>query len=208
MILLFMVLWILALGIWQQSELDRRVVFAHEELRQHTGLMQFLALVSRYGMWALFALTLVWLLPFSKPALHKSRALYLLMFIAFVLSGLTSEGLKLAIGRSRPFKAYSGQIEPVTRPVTNSFPSSHATESAALILPFLLFLRKASRSISQLKIVLVAVALTVCYSRIALGVHFLSDVLAGVGVALICFPAAVWVTRLVMVRWHWRRARS
>jgi len=208
MLLLFAGLWILALAIWQQSELDRRIVFAHETLRQHTSLILFLSLVSRYGMGAIFVFTLAYLLPFTRPALRKSRALYLLMVLAFVLSGLTSEGLKVLIGRSRPFIAYSGQIEPVTRPITHSFPSGHATESTALILPFLVFLRKESRRVFLLKLVLVIVALTVCYSRIALGVHFLSDVLAGVGVALICFPAAVWAANAAITKWHWKKARA
>ncbi|HNW60151.1 MAG TPA: phosphatase PAP2 family protein [bacterium] len=207
MLLLFAGLWILALAIWQQSELDRRIVFAHEALRQHTSLILFLSLVSRYGMGAIFVVTLAYLLPFTRPAFRKSRTIYLLMFLAFVLSGLSSEGLKMLIGRSRPFIAYSGQIEPVTRPITYSFPSSHATESTALILPFLVFVRKESRSAFLLKLVLVTVALTVCYSRIALGVHFLSDVLAGVGVALVCFPAAVWATHAAMARWRWKKTR-
>jgi membrane-associated phospholipid phosphatase len=38
------------------------------------------------------------------------------------------------------------------------------------------------------KILLVITALGVCYSRVVLGAHYVSDVLAGAGLALVCFP--------------------
>jgi membrane-associated phospholipid phosphatase len=40
-------------------------------------------------------------------------------------------------------------------------------------------------------------ALLVCYSRITLQVHFLSDVLAGIGTALFFMPIAVWITNSI-----------
>jgi len=43
------------------------------------------------------------------------------------------------------------------------------------------------------KVLPVVLALVICYSRIVLRLHYVSDVLAGIGMALICLP---FVTRL------------
>ncbi len=42
------------------------------------------------------------------------------------------------------------------------------------------------------------VVLGVCWSRVLLGAHYVSDVLAGVGMALICFPLAIFVTNKIL----------
>jgi membrane-associated phospholipid phosphatase len=43
-------------------------------------------------------------------------------------------------------------------------------------------------------------ALAVCYSRILLGKHYLSDVLAAIGTATLLFPLAVAAVNAVAVR--------
>jgi membrane-associated phospholipid phosphatase len=44
------------------------------------------------------------------------------------------------------------------------------------------------------------VAGLVCYSRIVKGAHYLSDVLAGAGLALVCVPVAVAAANAIYAR--------
>lgn len=50
------------------------------------------------------------------------------------------------------------------------------------------------------KLALLLVASLVCYSRIVLGAHYLSDVLAGAALALACVPAAVAASNAIYAR--------
>lgn len=66
-----------------------------------------------------------------------------------------------------------------------------AAKSLALALPFLFVVPAASAAVRLAKIALIVVASLVCYSRIVLGAHSLSDVLAAAALALACIPVAV-----------------
>jgi membrane-associated phospholipid phosphatase len=48
------------------------------------------------------------------------------------------------------------------------------------------------------KILLAIIVLGVCYSRVLLGAHYVSDVLAGVGMALICFPLVTLMNNKIL----------
>lgn len=86
-------------------------------------------------------------------------------------------GLKLGFGRSRP-----SFVDPLAEETTFSFPSGHATVSLALIgaLCFLLA-RSTTRLGTRVAIVVVSTGavFAIGFSRLYLGVHYLSDVLAG-----------------------------
>ncbi len=63
---------------------------------------------------------------------------------------------------------------------TYSFPSGHSTESAALACALALYPAYPSMTIlGIITFVLVFLALSVMYSRIAVGVHYVTDVIAG-----------------------------
>ena len=51
-----------------------------------------------------------------------------------------------------------------------------------------------------LKLVLLLIASLVCYSRIVLGAHYLSDVFAGAALALACVPVAVAAANAIYAR--------
>jgi undecaprenyl-diphosphatase len=99
------------------------------------------------------------------------------------IGGVLGVVLKLIVERSRP--AFP---EPVATAGGYSFPSGHALNSMLcvliLILVFLPVLSRAGRIVAYV-VGGLAVLLT-GYDRIALGVHYVSDVLAGWAVALAC----------------------
>jgi undecaprenyl-diphosphatase len=114
---------------------------------------------------------------------------------------LVSVGLKHVFERPRPELTPHGVAV-----YTYSFPSGHSTMSAAVYLTLGMV---ASRFVKRrrLKVLLVGVAMlvtaTVGVSRVYLGVHWPTDVLAGWAVgfswALVCWCAATWLQDRGMV---------
>jgi undecaprenyl-diphosphatase len=92
----------------------------------------------------------------------------ILSFVAYL--GLTSI-IKITISRERPFKAldFEGLINNVNE--NRSFPSGHTTAASAII-PFFNFNK-------YLNFTWIFITIIVMFSRMYLGVHYLSDVIAG-----------------------------
>ena len=106
--------------------------------------------------------------------------------VTTVVGGALGGTIKLLVERIRPVLD-----DPVAQAGGYSFPSGHALNSllgcGVLILVFLPVLSRTGRFTSY-AVALVVVLLT-GFDRIALGVHYVSDVLAGWVVALACLAA-------------------
>lgn len=101
------------------------------------------------------------------------------LFFALAMGGasLVMITTKLWIGRERPDLFPDGALYPTASP---SFPSGHATGSAALYLALFLIVRRcAPRWSWPMALFGATMALTITVSRLYLGVHYPSDVLAG-----------------------------
>ena len=129
-------------------------------------------------------------------------------FVAIASAGgwLLNDVLKAMFARTRP------SIVPHLREVASeSFPSGHALTSAAVFLTLgVLLMRVSERRWTKFYILAVAMAATflVGLSRIFLGVHYPTDVLAGwlIGLswALVCWM----VERVLERRRSWKRERQ
>jgi membrane-associated phospholipid phosphatase len=112
-----------------------------------------------------------------------ARRLALWVVVTMVIGGVLSVVLKVIVNRSRPVFS-----DPVTTVSGYSFPSGHALNSmlcvGILVLILLPFLSRVGRVIGYA--VGAVVVLLTGYDRVALGVHYLSDVIAGWVVALAC----------------------
>jgi membrane-associated phospholipid phosphatase len=87
---------------------------------------------------------------------------------------IISQGLKALIFRERPFVTHPF-IEKLSEAGSSSFPSGHTLEAFAVATALsILFSRK------KITIPVYIWAMLVAYSRMALGVHYPSDVLAGI----------------------------
>ncbi len=119
----------------------------------------------------------------------RTRYMGIPAVISFVVTaGINSVILKNVIGRARPFD-YSDLIQPVADalPDSFSFPSGHAATSFAVALILL-------RADKRIGIPAVIFASFIAFSRIALRVHYPTDIIAG-------FLLAFAVSTIVWLLW-------
>ena len=107
------------------------------------------------------------------------RRLALYVVVARVGAMVLSTGLKLAVDRARPVFD-----EPIATALGASFPSGHALGSAAFYATCAVLLQPYTRRDRLLLGAAVAVSLLVAASRVLLGVHYVSDVSAGLLIGL------------------------
>jgi undecaprenyl-diphosphatase len=117
----------------------------------------------------------------------KRRSAYFLTVCSFS-GAMVSTLLKIVLERPRP------ELTGVTRVFTSSFPSGHALSSAVVYFTVAVFVARSAGSWGlKCLVISAAVGLTfmVGISRIYLGVHYPSDVIAGwligLGWALLCW---------------------
>jgi len=183
------VIWSSAFLLWRQVELDKWLLLNHNGLRTNELAVSIAQVASKYGMAIITFVYLIYLLfAFKFEKLRDSYRIYLLVFLMYGIAGLGGDLLKEVFNRPRPFVEYAGEITSFSDAETPAFPSGHATKSVALVLPFLIMIPAKDNWHKGVKILLAILALGVCYSRVVLGAHYVSDVLAGIAMALICFP--------------------
>jgi len=110
---------------------------------------------------------------------------------SFLVTTIISTALKHAVNRARPFETYP-DIQKLSAGGSSSFPSGHTSDA---------FSTATSLSLAFPKWYVIAPSFTyaslVGYSRMHLGVHYPSDVLAGAvigaGSAFLCYKAQKWI---------------
>ena len=142
-------------------------------------------------------LTLILLLVGGLFLMLRRPGAALMLLLAAGGGLLISQGLKLLFGRERPPLAYHA-----TESLNASFPSGHAMLSAVVFLTLgtvgaRLFKRRREKIYVMSASVLIT--LLVGLTRIYLGVHWASDVIAGW-----CMGAA-WAMACWLAAWAWQR---
>lgn len=145
----------------------------------------------------IFVLSLVTVLVVIYLLLERKYHAVLLVMVATVGGMLLSTGLKNVIGRDRP-----QLVEHRSYVMTESFPSGHAMLSATVYLTLgALMTRLVERRVLKFYFLVVALLLSflVGASRVYMGVHWPTDVLAGwtAGLvwAILCWLVARWLQR-------------
>jgi undecaprenyl-diphosphatase len=197
--------WAAGLFLWAQqasgASIDQAVLFHCDPLRQaDVWAVRTARWLTSYGMTAITAIYVLLLLLGSRfKQFELAAGLYLLVIFSFGLSGIGGDLLKELLARPRPTVTYAGQVMVMSEASTPALPSGHATKSLALALPLLL---APGRSLFQrgIKALILIMALGVGSSRVVLGAHYLSDVLAGIGTALVGLPPAMIFANLLLRR--------
>lgn len=142
-------------------------------------------------------LTLITLFALGFLLLQEKRGAALLVLLSVGGGMIISTLLKLGIDRPRPDLVPHGDVT-----FTSSFPSGHSMLSAVVYLTLgALLARVVERRRLKAYLLVVAIALTllVGLSRVYLGVHWPTDVLAGwsagAGWAALCWLLALWLQR-------------
>jgi undecaprenyl-diphosphatase len=137
----------------------------------HHAIVLVLGFVSRLGSFGILG----WLVIVGVVLLTVRRRYRLALYLAAAMVGelILDPTLKIAVGRLRPVVSH-----PIATGGGNSFPSGHALASivgyGALLLVFAPALHRRARTpvVAGLAVLVAAIG----FSRLALGVHYLSDV--------------------------------
>ncbi|PWR11248.1 PA-phosphatase [Micromonospora acroterricola] len=190
----FALLALLVLGAWPPlHRLDATITHAlHHYALDHPAWVALMRVWTEVfapmPLRAVALLLVIWLLR------RGARRLALWATTTMVVGGLMGPLLKLLVGRDRP-----ELLDPVARAAGYSFPSGHAlnaTLAAGVLL--LVLLPYVGRGVWRVVLWVAAVLLVVVtgLSRVALGVHFASDVLGGwlLGVAVVAATTAAFTS--------------
>jgi undecaprenyl-diphosphatase len=191
----FALLAILVLGSWSPLyRLDASVTDTlHRYALTHPAWVHLMSTwTDVFGpgpMRTLVAVVVAWLL------VRRAWRLAAWAVTTMVVGGLLGALLKLLVGRHRP-----DLLDPVARAAGFSFPSGHALTATLAAGVLLLIFLPYARERRPLRWALWAVALLIAVvtglSRIALGVHWTSDVLGGwlLGAAVVAATSAAFAT--------------
>lgn len=149
-------------------------------MRLHDAVMDTLM---TYQLWTWLALLLLFFV--TRLLRQPHCTVWLVTLLTLVSSQPARNFLAVYFNRPRPFQVF-GQVASDANfwqaaGQFDAFPSGHATLTAALLLPWALWLPKA-------RLLLLAWLGLVCVGRVVLEYHWLSDVVAGalIGVVLTC----------------------
>ena len=121
----------------------------------------------------------------------KYKKIGIMVLVALALGSIFGEIiLKNIIERHRPFISIEGINLLIDAPTSYSFPSGHTTSSFAAT--FVL-----ARNFKKKSIYIFTLATLIAFSRIYLGVHFPTDIIAGVILGLSCGYISIFVNRKI-----------
>lgn len=149
---------------------DRAVITWMQRMRSDGLTAAWIMLTNLGSLWTLgpaVVLAAAWL-----ALRHRFTAAVTVLVVAIGGVVLTNAG-KALVGRFRP------PVDALVAVDSPSFPSGHAAQSAAILLVLALVLTRRRSTRAAALVVAVGLALGIGLTRVYLGVHYPSDVLAG-----------------------------
>ncbi|MCI8698331.1 MAG: phosphatase PAP2 family protein [Oscillospiraceae bacterium] len=177
------------------QQLDEQALVWIAEHVRCAVLDPFMELYTQLGNTGMLFIALGVLMLFFKPTRRAGLSALCAMLIGFIVVNLT---IKPLVSRPRPWLAIENFVNLVPEHDPNSFPSGHTNAAFAFALAVCM-----SASKKWMKAAAVAMAAVMGLSRLYVGVHFPSDVLAGAAIGSLCGLAGAWV-----VRKGWERTRA
>ncbi|MHB8859891.1 MAG: phosphatase PAP2 family protein [Thermoleophilia bacterium] len=157
-----------------KESLDMRLFVALRTRFHFQPLEAFLTTLSISGNYGFFWVTLA--LVFWAGG--DPRGVLIMIPLMVWLTMIVNYGVKSVLRRERPVAAAGSGLEPLVKvPSSSSFPSAHAAMSFAAAIVFTYFH-------PPLWYLFFGLALIVSWTRVYVGVHYPSDVLAGTAVGV------------------------
>lgn len=150
--------------IWIQNNLRCRAL---------TLPMTILSYLGTGGLlWIAFTIALICVKKTRRTGLYCAFSMILTLIIVSVI-------IKPLAGRVRPYETFAGRLEALWRESDKCFPSGHASNSFAW--SWVIFRRMDKKyGISAL-----ALSTLIAFSRLYIGVHYPTDILAGIAIGII-----------------------
>ena len=159
------------------TEIDHGILLFIQEYLRLDWLTPFVNFISSLGNAGFFWI----LLSVGFLCFKKTRKAGVLSLISLLLCFLvTNVALKNIVARMRPYHRYEDILLLIAHPGDFSFPSGHSASAFAAAGVLFHYVDK------RVGIGLLILASAIALSRLYLGVHYPTDVLAGVCVGLIC----------------------
>lgn len=169
---------------------DAKIVSLIESTR-NPFLTKFFAIITHLGEWKIVLVALVFI---SLFFIIKKKFRYDISLWMITGGGIaTAFILKEVFNRNRPAGALIAET-------SSSFPSAHAVISVVFygFILYLLWPNIKNKKVRALKVFVVSIlVLLIGFSRIYLGVHYLSDVLAGYFIGIFWFFIGVYGIKFI-----------
>jgi len=178
-----------------QYDIDILRSIHHNRLELLDTFLYFISFLTSYVSIGILVTTLI--VSFKKKS-TELRMIFFGILMVLVVASLTSFTLKKLIARERPFKTHP-DIEKLSEAGNSSFPSGHTIEAFSMAFAVSFLFRK-----MKFVIPVYIWAFLVAYSRMALGVHYPTDVLAGI----IIGTSTALGTLLIYNRMPWQRTTT
>ncbi len=172
--IIILLILIISSIIYLYNSLDRDIAIYFNN--NNFNINEIVIFITRFGdsKYYLIASALMAIIFFKKS--KKLYRIGLYIFSSIAISGILTNIIKVAVARYRPpmfiesklygFKGFDFGF------YVNSFPSGHATTAFAFFISLALLF-------PRIRVVLIFFATIVAFSRVWLGVHYLSDIIAG-----------------------------
>ena len=184
-------LWMAALIAYLIPNFNHWLLASFNTLRTDTLFASFWYYYTRYMLYIIATpLSILYLSSFKFNKLKPYRTVLLLAVMTIGIGIPLVDILKYLSAVPRPWILYP-DINSLYHAGGSSFPSGHAFQAFAGTLPLIIcFLTndetfKRNRKKIVLATILLVFAITLSFSRIFAGMHFLSDVLFGIGLAIL-----------------------
>ena len=153
------------------------LLFIQENLRHYILTPFFTLITNEYFLYILLGIVLIYMFKKNEDTKRLAKE----TIIAFIICTILFIVLKLIIHRPRPFDAFNELIPLVDKPSDYSFPSGHT--ASAFICAFMVY----DGLPKKYSILVFILAILVAFSRLYVGVHYPTDILAGIVLAYIVY---------------------
>ncbi len=178
------------------QQLDEQALVWVAEHVRCAVLDPFMRVYTQLGNAGMLFIALGVLMLFFKQTRKAGASALCAMLIGLIVVNFT---IKPLVSRPRPWLVIENFVNLVPEHDPNSFPSGHTNAAFAFALSVCMSAPK-----KWMKIFAVCAAVVMGLSRLYVGVHFPSDVLAGAVIGAMCGLAGAWAVKKAWARLRFR----